>query len=77
MVGLAMIAFLTFACVFGSYLLPHDHLFIDLRARRAPPMSGTHWPGADPLGRDIAARALVAGSISLSQSAWRARRTRA
>ena len=65
LVGLVMITALTLACVVGVHFLPHDHLFIDLRARFAPPMSGTHWLGTDPLGRDIAARVLMAGQISL------------
>lgn len=65
LVGLAMITLLTLACVFGVYLLPHDHLYIDLRARFAPPLTETHWLGTDPLGRDIAARVLMAGRISL------------
>lgn len=56
---------LTLACTVGGHLLPHDHLFIDLRARFAPPMSDTHILGTDPLGRDIAARVLMAGRISL------------
>ena len=64
-VGLVMIAVLIFACVVGPYLLPYDELYIDLRARFAPPMTGYHILGTDPLGRDIAARLFSAGSISL------------
>ncbi|WBU57759.1 ABC transporter permease [Paracoccus sediminicola] len=63
--GLAMITLLTLACVFGPYLLPYDSLYIDLRARFAPPLTGDHYLGTDPLGRDIAARLLMAGRISL------------
>ncbi|ETA49373.1 ABC transporter permease [Ponticoccus alexandrii] len=65
LLGLVMISLLTLACVFGPYLLPYDSLHIDLRARFAPPMTGDHYFGTDPLGRDIAARLLMAGRISL------------
>ncbi|GHC62453.1 ABC transporter permease [Limoniibacter endophyticus] len=64
-IGLVMITLLTLACVIGPYLLPYDSLYIDLRARFAPPLTGYHFLGTDPLGRDIAARLLEAGRISL------------
>jgi peptide/nickel transport system permease protein len=65
MIGLIMITVLTLACVIGPYLLPFDELFIDLRARFAPPLTGYHIFGTDPLGRDLAARLFMAGRISL------------
>ncbi|MDR7126671.1 ABC transporter permease [Pseudotabrizicola sp. 4114] len=65
LLGLVMIVFLTLACAFGPYLLPYDSLYIDLRARFAPPLTGEHYLGTDPLGRDIAARLLMAGRVSL------------
>ncbi len=65
LIGVVMITFLTFACVAGPWLLPYDSLFIDLRARFSPPLTGQHYLGTDPLGRDIAARLLMAGRISL------------
>ena len=65
LLGLAMITLLTLACVLGPYLLPYDSLHIDLRARFAAPMTGNHYLGTDPLGRDVAARLLMAGRISL------------
>jgi peptide/nickel transport system permease protein len=65
MIGLMMIVGLTLACVIGPHLLPFDELYIDLRARFAPPGTGAHIFGTDPLGRDIAARLFVAGQISL------------
>lgn len=60
-----MILGLTLACFVGPYLLPFDDLYIDLRARFAPPGTGAHIFGTDPLGRDIAARLFQAGQISL------------
>jgi len=65
MIGVVMIVALTLACVFGPYLLPHDSLHINLRARFSPPMTENYYLGTDPLGRDIAARLLMAGRISL------------
>ena len=65
MVGLFLLVALTLACVLGPSLLPYDSLFIDLRARFAPPLTGKHYLGTDPLGRDIAARLLMAGRVSL------------
>lgn len=63
--GVIMITIMIFACVVGPYLLPYDELFIDLRARFAPPLTGYHIFGTDPTGRDIAARLFNAGRISL------------
>lgn len=65
MVGLFLLVALTLACVVGPWVLPYDSLFIDLRARFAPPLTGKHYLGTDPLGRDIAARLLMAGRVSL------------
>jgi peptide/nickel transport system permease protein len=64
-VGVVIITLMVLACAFGPSLLPYDELFIDLRARFAPPLTGYHVFGTDPLGRDIAARLFNAGRISL------------
>ncbi|AMY70440.1 ABC transporter permease [Frigidibacter mobilis] len=65
LIGVVMITALTLACVAGPWLLPYDSLYIDLRARFSPPLTGQHYLGTDPLGRDIAARLLMAGRTSL------------
>jgi len=65
LLGLVMITLLTLACIAGPWLLPYDSLYIDLRARFAPPLTGQHYLGTDPLGRDQAARLLEAGQVSL------------
>ncbi|QPB18765.1 ABC transporter permease [Rhizobium sp. 007] len=65
MLGLLMITVLALACIVGPSILPYDELYIDLRARFAPPLTGYHIFGTDPLGRDIAARLFMAGRISL------------
>ncbi|MEN3307155.1 MAG: peptide/nickel transport system permease protein [Micromonosporaceae bacterium] len=52
------------AAVFARPLSGHDPNAIDLLAARAAP-SGEHWLGTDPTGRDVFARVLFAGRISL------------
>lgn len=64
--GAATILFLSLACIVGPWLLPYTDTYIDIRARFAPPFSGPHILGTDPLGRDILARLLMAGRISLA-----------
>ena len=64
--GAVTIILMTLACVFGPMLLPYSDTFIDIRQRFAPPFSGPHILGTDPLGRDILARLLMAGRISLA-----------
>lgn len=64
-IGLLMVLVLTLACFIGPYLLPHDELQIDVRARFSAPFTNGHLFGTDPLGRDIAARLFHAGQISL------------
>ncbi|MBT9384299.1 ABC transporter permease [Pseudooceanicola sp. CBS1P-1] len=66
LVGLVMVVLLSTACFLGPHLLAYDELSIDLRARFAPPFSGAHIFGTDPLGRDIAARLFHAGQISMA-----------
>ncbi|RZN10393.1 peptide ABC transporter permease [Bradyrhizobium genosp. SA-3] len=65
LVGIATITLLVLACAIGPYALPYDSLQIDLRARFAPPLTGNHYFGTDPLGRDLAVRLLMAGRVSL------------
>lgn len=66
LLGLFMVLGLTVACFLGPHLLPFDELYIDLRARFAPPLTGAHIFGTDPLGRDIAARLFHAGQVSMT-----------
>ncbi|MGF7207304.1 peptide/nickel transport system permease protein [Skermanella aerolata] len=66
MFGVFMIVLLVLATAVGPHLIPFDDLFIDIRNRFAPPLSGAHVLGTDPLGRDLAARLLMAGRISLT-----------
>ncbi len=66
MFGAATIAFMTIACIVGPHLVPYTDTYIDIRSRFAPPLSGPHILGTDPLGRDILARLLMAGRISMA-----------
>ncbi|UHD47830.1 ABC transporter permease [Aureimonas altamirensis] len=65
MTGVAIVGTLLVACIFGPHLLPYDQLQIDVRNRFAPPFTGWHIFGTDPLGRDTAARLFMAGRVSL------------
>ncbi len=64
--GAIVIVAMTLACVIGPWLLPYSDTFIDIRQRFAPPFGGPHVLGTDPLGRDVLARLLMAGRISLA-----------
>ena len=64
--GMICILLMALACVAGPWLLPYTDTFIDIRQRFAAPFSGPHVLGTDPLGRDILARLLMAGRISLA-----------
>jgi peptide/nickel transport system permease protein len=65
-IGMAMVLFLVLACAVGPYLLPYGHLYIDIRHRFADPFLSWHLFGTDQLGRDLLARLLMAGRISMT-----------
>lgn len=64
--GALSIVLMVLACVAGPSLLAYTDTYIDIRHRLMPPLSGAHILGTDPLGRDVLARLLMAGRISLS-----------
>lgn len=64
MLGLILLAFLLLASIFGPFFVG-SAISQDLGARLAPP-SSAHWLGTDQLGRDVLARVLQGGRISLS-----------
>jgi peptide/nickel transport system permease protein len=66
MSGLIIILLLVVLSVAGPLLLPFDDLYIDIRNRFAGPLSGLHILGTDQLGRDLLARLLMAGRISMA-----------
>ncbi|WP_419898364.1 ABC transporter permease [Roseomonas sp. USHLN139] len=66
MAGAIIIAVLVLGSYLGPYLLPFDDTFIDIMQRFAPPFSGAHVLGTDELGRDMLARLMMGGRISLA-----------
>lgn len=64
-VALAGLALLTFACVVGPWLLPHAYYSQDAASALHPP-SPAFWFGTDSLGRDLFARVLAGGRLSLA-----------
>jgi len=64
-VGLILLTLIVFATVFGPMLYPLDPYAVDTSIANAPP-SVDHPFGTDNLGRDVVARVLVGGRISLA-----------
>ena len=64
--GVAVLALIALACVFGPMLLPNAFDSVDWNLMSAPPTrAGWHLFGTDDLGRDLLVRTLVGGRISL------------
>lgn len=64
-VGLILLALIVFATIFGPFLYGVDPYGVDTSVTNAPP-SPDHVLGTDNLGRDVLARVLVGGRISLA-----------
>lgn len=64
MFGLCVFFLVTLACLFSSWLFQFDPNAIDLSAALQAP-SSTHWLGTDQTGRDMLARTMAAGQISM------------
>jgi peptide/nickel transport system permease protein len=64
--GTVSVLLMVVLCAIGPHLLPYTDTFIDLRARFSAPLSGPHMLGTDQMGRDMLARLLMAGRISLT-----------
>lgn len=63
--GMVTIVVLVLGSWIGPHLLPFDDLQIDILNRFKPPLTGAHLLGTDQLGRDLLARLMMAGRISL------------
>lgn len=63
--GLVVLAVLVALCVLAPWISPYGPNAINLRARSQPP-GWAHWLGTDGTGRDVLARVLYGGQISLS-----------
>lgn len=65
MIGLVITLVFIFLAVFAPLLSPHSAFKLDLPNRASGP-SREHWLGTDGTGRDIWARVLLGGRVSLS-----------
>ena len=66
LLGVGIVLFMTLLSFVGPWLLPFNATDTDIRARLTQPFAGPHLFGTDPLGRDVLARLMYAGRISLS-----------
>ncbi|MGO4525884.1 ABC transporter permease [Microvirga sp. 2MCAF35] len=65
--GLLLTAGMSLAVLFSGFLFPDGGESMDLMARLTPPFQNLAHPlGTDPLGRDVLARVIVGGQISLT-----------
>ncbi len=62
--GLVMLLLIVLMVIFGPMIARYQPDQIDLLARSQPP-GAQHWLGTDQTGRDIFARTMVAGRVSL------------
>ncbi|POR52892.1 oligopeptide transport system permease protein [Paraburkholderia eburnea] len=61
-----LLVLIALACFIGPFLLPNSPVDSDWSAiGLAPTLQGGHWLGTDELGRDLLARTLVGGRVSL------------
>jgi peptide/nickel transport system permease protein len=65
MVGLAILAILAFCAIFAPIIAHNDPYHTTLGLIRKPP-TAAHWLGGDSSGRDVYARLIYAGRVSLS-----------
>lgn len=65
LVGLAIFTAILLAVVIGPWLWPYDPTYADLRSRNAG-FSLAHPFGTDQLGRDLLARMMAGGMVSLA-----------
>ncbi|WP_072825678.1 ABC transporter permease [Modicisalibacter ilicicola] len=67
MASLWLLMAITLACLVGPYLLPWGLAEVDWNAFNVPPtLEGDHYLGTDANGRDLLARTLHGGRVSLS-----------
>lgn len=64
-IGLVMLILLSLSAIFATAISPHSAFDLDLRNRAVPP-NVEHWLGTDRSGRDIWARVVLGGQVSLS-----------
>ncbi|MEA3018883.1 MAG: peptide/nickel transport system permease protein [Actinomycetota bacterium] len=64
MASLVVLAIIALLVIFAPLVTRYDPVAQDLKNIRKPP-NGTHWWGTDDLGRDVYARVIYAGRISM------------
>lgn len=64
MVGLVILVIMLLVAIAAPFIMPHDPLAQNV-ANRAKGISGEHWLGTDPLGRDILSRVILGSQTSL------------
>ena len=66
MASLGVLAAITLAVIIGPWLTPYNYFSQDYDAIwQAPSLASGHWFGTDQVGRDLFARTLTGGRISL------------
>lgn len=63
--GAGTLVLMILLCFAGPLVLKLDASYIDVLNRFAPPLTGGHLLGTDELGRDVLARLMAGGRISL------------
>ncbi|MFM0130343.1 ABC transporter permease [Paraburkholderia sediminicola] len=64
--GFVVLLLIVIACVAGPWFLPNNPIDSDWSAiSLAPTLQNMHWVGTDELGRDLLARTLQGGRVSL------------
>ena len=65
MAGVIVLSFIVFSCLFVPIVWPHDPIAPDTVNANLK-SNWTYWFGTDNLGRDVVARTLVGGRVSLA-----------
>ena len=64
--SLVVLGLVALACLLGPWLVPHGGEALDFERIAAPPsLADGHWFGTDSVGRDLLARTLEGGRLSL------------
>ncbi|HSH47394.1 MAG TPA: ABC transporter permease [Halomonas sp.] len=71
--GVLLVGGIGLAVIFSDWLFPGGGTVLDLSLRLTPPLAEPGYPlGTDPLGRDVLARVVVGGKISLKVGVYSA-----